>query len=1002
MPRPTPESVRKAAAERYGWTDLSDEAVNAILADKEVLSTELGLDEGPLLIGDLVRPVWSAATTPIVNLRSGKMGEATEQFAAEHPIIGRVGNFAADLLSSLSSPINLGMAAATGGASMAARAGLPAVAKGLSRGSRALSAPVAAEGVLNLATGETLPEQVAGGFETAFGLAGVRGPKRIAGQKRALPPTEDLSDLHRALMGGEFASPEDVAKAISATRSSSSAAQMIDELQAVISKGGTGAEIDAVAARYAPPPAAIASEVSPASLRAQRLVTEQARTRTAAARAGITERRHEELIKKFAATPASRPTPLTTAPVLSPAATPAERAAESAFPLSARTSDPATIPLPAHSEAPMPAMARGPSGRFMRIEPGTRTKEGKLKTISVGGYEIDLAAVPGGKLSADEIKDLILGQGKLLTQAKGKSLPKSAIVELDRMGLEYRRTATETGRLIADPMSNPMQIAQMKQAKRELGFRLAKRTRDVLREAMKDETGAANPVALLMLGRASATVAAGVTGYAVTDDPEDKLTNAALAALTVGAASFIVPSIHKAFLASAGRGGAAPRTAEEYMYASMLSHPGTIIRSTIGQLSGAAHGVAVRLMEGRVADARKIVTDIIDHAPTRYLHALMHGSITHRLAGTATRRTTGGIVGGPLRMIAASDDAVVPAMKKGGFSLVDAQRLTLQGTPQTEMGRQVVKLFALNWLGRLLQPFAKVGVHMVENPFVPLFRKDLSSGERLARASLTAVETGAAYAFGGEHDPRLDKYLIAAAGPNAIPVALGLALAWAQEQDKSVPATLIKMLEQLNPLNTDLRNLAYGGASRFVPGAAAGAAQMMDPEARERRDQPLASLRIRIPGRLGRESLPAREAPTDIFGAELPYQQPAKTAIGRLLLGDPQAYNLPTRYPHDNPVARELMRLGVDMQPPRGALTIKGKEIPVPSDVKGRVVRAKGQVMDRALSALMATPGYDALDDAAKAEAVDQVRDLAGRATGDKMRKLLMLAVVERLRQKRQ
>jgi hypothetical protein len=745
--------------------------------------------------------------------------------------------------------------------------------------------------------------------------------------------------------------------------------------------------------------------VSPADLRAQRLQTEAARTRGATARASMAEKKLERMLAPPAAPP--KPTPLSTAPPAGKASTPAEIATDKAFPLSARTSDPSRIPLGGEVPLSMPIAEGAGAGKRLQILPVERAPSGKIKTIRVGEYEIDLSKLPPGKLTGDEVRDMVLGRGRLLARAKGKQLPAQAIGELDRMGLEYRRTTTDLQKLEAaaaastDPMA-AVQLQQLQQGKYELGYKLAKQTRDTLAEAMKDESGQINPAMLLMLGRASAVTGAGIAGYALTDDPEDKLTNAALAAFTAGFATYAIPAVYQSIAAAAGKGGVGHKTVDEYMYASMLSRPATIIRSTTGQLSGAAHGVLTRLLEGRTDDALAIITDIMQHAPRRYLDALQHGTTTSRLAGATGRRTTGGIVGVPLRLIGASDDAVIPALKAGGFSLEDAQRLTLQGVPQTDFGKNVVRLFTTNWIGRLMQPFSKVGVHMAEQPLMPFFRKDLPMAQRIAQGAITAGTGAAAYGLGGDHDPRYDPYLIALGGPNAIPVALGLAASWAQEQDKDVGAALMRTLDQQNPLDSTVSGTIRGIPSRVIPGVVGDVARVLDPVVRQRGGEAQGALRNRIPGHAGgygREALPERDTPRDIFGKDLPFQQPAETAIGRLLLGDPSEQNLPTRYPHDNPTARTLKDLGVAMQSPRGTLSVRGKDVPLPKPVQERAIQMKGKALETALEQLMQTPGWSQLDPQQQKDAVEQVRLIVGRVTGgEQMRKLLMLATMENLK----
>lgn len=121
-----------------------------------------------------LRRGWEALTTPLVE-QPESLKPAMEQFAQDYPIMGGISKFIAQLPYQATSPLDVAMGGTTGGASIAARAGLPTIAKGLQYGTKALSAPLAAEGAYNIATGETWPERVIGGLELAGGLFGLKG-----------------------------------------------------------------------------------------------------------------------------------------------------------------------------------------------------------------------------------------------------------------------------------------------------------------------------------------------------------------------------------------------------------------------------------------------------------------------------------------------------------------------------------------------------------------------------------------------------------------------------------------------------------------------------------------------------------------------------------------------------------------------------------------------------------------------------------------------------------
>lgn len=97
-----------------------------------------------------------------------------------------------DVLSGLTTPLNLLTGGAFGGAGLAAKRGLPYAAKGLSRLGQGLSVPVVAHGAGQIVSGETPSEKVAGGIELLGGGLGVKSaiPKR-AGFKVPKPSFAD-------------------------------------------------------------------------------------------------------------------------------------------------------------------------------------------------------------------------------------------------------------------------------------------------------------------------------------------------------------------------------------------------------------------------------------------------------------------------------------------------------------------------------------------------------------------------------------------------------------------------------------------------------------------------------------------------------------------------------------------------------------------------------------------------------------------------------------------
>jgi hypothetical protein len=91
-----------------------------------------------------------------------------------------------DVVSGLTSPLDLALTATTGGASLARKAGLESIAKAAAYGTKGLSAPIAAEGVYRMGTAESPMEAGVGLVETVGGAFGMRTP--VTRATRSTPP----------------------------------------------------------------------------------------------------------------------------------------------------------------------------------------------------------------------------------------------------------------------------------------------------------------------------------------------------------------------------------------------------------------------------------------------------------------------------------------------------------------------------------------------------------------------------------------------------------------------------------------------------------------------------------------------------------------------------------------------------------------------------------------------------------------------------------------------
>jgi hypothetical protein len=106
---------------------------------------------------------------------------------------------AGDLVSGLTSPINLATTALTAGQGTAAKAGLPAIAKAMSYGGKVAGGLTAAHGASNvLDPNSTLADRAMGGVELAGGMLGMRGNLPKIGQTAAREMPADLAVPTRA------------------------------------------------------------------------------------------------------------------------------------------------------------------------------------------------------------------------------------------------------------------------------------------------------------------------------------------------------------------------------------------------------------------------------------------------------------------------------------------------------------------------------------------------------------------------------------------------------------------------------------------------------------------------------------------------------------------------------------------------------------------------------------------------------------------------------------
>lgn len=134
--------------------------------------------------------LWEGLNTPIADLRSSNptTKKATDEFAKTHPILGGAANALIDTASAMSSPLSLGLGAATGGASLLEKAGLGGVLPFLHTAAKAGAVGMVGHGSYKAYTGATPYDKAGGLAEAALGGLGL-----MAGPKGAAPTGPDYT-----------------------------------------------------------------------------------------------------------------------------------------------------------------------------------------------------------------------------------------------------------------------------------------------------------------------------------------------------------------------------------------------------------------------------------------------------------------------------------------------------------------------------------------------------------------------------------------------------------------------------------------------------------------------------------------------------------------------------------------------------------------------------------------------------------------------------------------
>lgn len=180
--KPVEDSSSDKSDDKWSPPSYAGKAIEDTKPKKSEFKARVGRDAEDFVKD--VKGAWGKASEPLTDAPT-RLAERLSRYinpGSETKGIRGVGSAFVEGLghavSGLSSPLNLGLAALTGGSSTAEKAGMEGLAEGLHTGSRVLSAPVAAEGAKHVYQGiknKDWAEGLSGALEAGTGALGLRG-----------------------------------------------------------------------------------------------------------------------------------------------------------------------------------------------------------------------------------------------------------------------------------------------------------------------------------------------------------------------------------------------------------------------------------------------------------------------------------------------------------------------------------------------------------------------------------------------------------------------------------------------------------------------------------------------------------------------------------------------------------------------------------------------------------------------------------------------------------
>jgi len=277
-------------------------------------------------------------------------------------------------------------------------------------------------------------------------------------------------------------------------------------------------------------------------------------------------------------------------------------------------------------------------------------------------------------------------------------------------------------------------------------------------EAAKDAREAGF-IAADLLVKTGLTLGGGVAGWEATRqaDPNSGYVKRGIGALGGAWAGGALGHIGMGAVAGrmAGKGGltGAAKAAREAHYFSMLSRPDTIARAWAGSVGAVAVKAVERQLTGRPDLARKGLEVLQQEWAKIFrnpIQSYRHAGQQAALGRVHTRVRVGGTANYPAHLIAMADKASTKAMRAMGYSIDEAARMNLSGSPQTKTGQKIVKALGgditslrklkSGKIRRSVQPSRmSEGMKLAANLFIPFPRVTITMAENALKYSPLAL-----------------------------------------------------------------------------------------------------------------------------------------------------------------------------------------------------------------------------------------------------------------------